>query len=334
MTNAGMPLQETTKKSPALLSLVIPVYNVAPYLRTCLDSLLRCAHSIEQIIVVDDGSTDECPAILAEYANKIPQMQIIRQENGGLSSARNTGMKYATGKYLAFVDSDDFLAPDAYVRPLQRAEAEQLDMVIFNAEFHFEGRQADRPIYEAMPATGVIPGSDWLRLRLGKNHLPHMVWMHLYRREFLRKGGWQFVPGLIHEDVIWTTEVLLAARRLAYEPVVVYHYRLPIRRFSPQQNQPRLERIVDSSVFNARSLEKIAAAHGVDRELRELITHQLVDGAFSVFHKLDQMPDPAARATVVRRLKNEGWFSFLWQNAHGLSQYRKIAKRYLRAWFV
>ena len=317
-----------------LLTLVIPVYNVAPYLRTCLDSIRQHTPAIDEIVVVDDGSTDECPAILAEYAALLPQMRVIRQENGGLSAARNTGMKHASGKYLAFVDSDDFLAPDAYLRPLERAEAEQLDLVISNALFHFEGRQADQPIYEDMPATGVITGRDWLRLRLRCNRLPHMVWMHLYRRDFLVAGGWQFVPRLIHEDVIWTTQILLAAERVAYEPGLAYSYRLPIRRFSPAQNQQRLEKLVHSSVFNARSLAKMAAAPGIDEELQGLLAYQLVDGAFSVFHKLEQMPDRSARRDIVRQLRRDGWFPFLWENAHGFSQRRKIAKRYLRALFV
>lgn len=315
------------------LSLVIPVYNVAPYLRACLDSLLR-QPAVDEIIVVDDGSTDECPAILAEYAARLPQMRVIRQENAGLSAARNAGMQHASGSYLAFVDSDDFLAPDAHSRALERAESERLDLLIFNAAFHFEERQADRPIYEELPATGVIAGRDWLRRRLAINRLPHMVWMHLYRRDFLREGGWQFVPGLIHEDVIWTTEVLLAARRVAYEPAIAYFYRLPIRRFSPQQTQQRIEKIVASSVFNARSLATIAAAPGIDAPLQRLLRYQLVDGAFSVFHKLDKMPDRKVRQAIVRQLRDERWFAFLWNNAGDFSQRRKIAKRYLRSLWV
>lgn len=317
-----------------LLSLVVPVYNVAPYLRQCLDSLQAQAGAVGEIIAVDDGSTDDCPAILAEYARRLPQMRVIRQENGGLSAARNTGMRHAVGKYLAFVDSDDFLAPDAYRASLERAEAEQLDMVVFNGQYHHEGRAADRPILEGISRSGVMSGRDWLRERLRQGRFPHMVWMHLYRREFLVQGGWQFVPRLIHEDVIWTTQVLLAAKRLAYEPVLAYSYRLPIRRFSPEQDQRRLEAIVESSLFNARTLAAIAADPAIDRELQDLLEQEFVDGAFSVFHKLEKMPDPEARNLLFRRLRKEGWFHFLWKHAHGFTQYRRIARRYLRSLIV
>ena len=97
------------------LSVVVPVYNVAPYLPACLDSLAAHVPPIDELIVVDDGSTDDCPAILAAYRDKLPNMRIIRQENGGLSAARNSGLRAASGTWLAFVDSDDFIAPDTYV---------------------------------------------------------------------------------------------------------------------------------------------------------------------------------------------------------------------------
>jgi glycosyltransferase involved in cell wall biosynthesis len=126
-----------------LLSLVVPVYNVAPYLPRCLESLAALDPPADEIIVVDDGSTDDCPRILADWGPRLPQMRVIRQENGGLSAARNTGLDAASGKYLAFVDSDDFVSADAYADALRLAEDENLDMVLLNANYHFEGREAD-----------------------------------------------------------------------------------------------------------------------------------------------------------------------------------------------
>jgi len=316
------------------LTLVVPVYNVAPYLRQCLDSLQAQTDGVDEIIAVDDGSTDDSPRILAEYAHRLPQMRVVRQENGGLSAARNTGMRRAGGRYLAFVDSDDFLAPDAYRVPLQRAEAEQLDMLMFNAMFHYEGRAADRPILGDIERTGDITGRDWLRLRLRAGRLPHMVWMHVYRRAFLLEGAWQFVPGLVHEDVVWTTQALLSAARFAYEPVIAYFYRIPVRHFSPEQNQRRLEAVVESSIYNARALAAMAADAGIDAELRGLLARELVDGAFSVFHKLEKMPDSRARKSFAARLRREGWYRFLWQNSRGHIQRRRIARRYLQALFT
>lgn len=320
--------------STPLLSLVVPVYNVAPYLPRCLESLAALTPPADEIIIVDDGSTDDCPAILAEFAPRLPQMRVIRQENGGLSAARNTGLDAARGKYLAFVDSDDFVSPDAYAEALQLAEDEQLDMILLNAEYHFEGRQADYPIYADAAVTGIVAGDEWLRQRLRAGRLLHMVWMHLYRRDFIESNGFRFVPRLIHEDVIWTTRALLAAGRVRYTGHVAVHYRIPLRSFSAEQSQRRLETIVDSSVINAEALAAMSAALVDDAELHRLLDEHLVDGALSVFHKLAKMPDRRVAAATLGYLRREGFLALLWRHACSYAQRRRIARHWLRSRFT
>jgi glycosyltransferase involved in cell wall biosynthesis len=318
--------------SQPTLSIVMPVYNVAAYLPRCLESLAALNPPPDEIIVVDDGSTDDCPRILAEFAPRLPQMRVIRQENGGLSAARNTGLDAARGTYLAFVDSDDFVEPDAYAEAIATAEREQLDMVLFNARYHYEGRQPDRPIYPDAPATGIVPGSEWLRLRLKAGRFLHMVWLHLYRRDFIEANRFRFVPRLIHEDVIWTTQVLLAARRLAYLPRIAVNYRIPIRTATPAARQKRLETVVDSSILNARTQAELAARVATDAELHALLCHQLVDGALSVFHLLARMPDAAIAHRRLVDLRRDGFLGFLWRHAGDNTQRRRIARHWLRTW--
>jgi len=320
--------------SAPTLSIVMPVYNVAPYLPRCLESLVALKPPADEIIVVDDGSTDDCPRILAEIAPRLPQMRVIRQENGGLSAARNTGLDAARGKYLAFVDSDDFVEPDAYAEALRRAEDEQLDMMLFNARFHYEGRQPDAPVYPDATTTGIISGKEWLRRRLQAGRFLHMVWMHLYRRDFIEAHRFRFIPRLIHEDVIWTTEVLLAAKRVRYLDHTAVNYRIPVRRPTPEQRQRQLESIVASSVTNARTLSGFVQRLDDDPELRRLLGAQLVDGALSIFHKLERMPDRAAARTRLMELKNEGFLRLLWRHAVGLAQRRRIARHWLRSWLA
>ncbi len=319
--------------SAPTLSLVVPVYNVAPYLPRCLESLAALDPPADEIIVVDDGSTDDCPRILAEWGPRLPRMRVIRQENGGLSAARNTGLDAARGSYLAFVDSDDFVAPDAYGDALRLAVTERLDMVLLNAAYHFEGRRADYPIYPDAAATGTLRGRDWLRQRLRSGSFLHMVWMHLYRRDFIEAHAFRFVPRLIHEDVQWTTRALLAAERVRYTGYVAVHYRIPLRRFTAEQNQRRLQAIVDSSVANARALTVVAEQLEDDSELRDLLLVQMVDGALGIFHKLKKMPDRAAATTTLRRLRAEGFMDLLWRHARNGAQRRRIARHWLRSWF-
>jgi heptose III glucuronosyltransferase len=316
--------------SAPLLSVVMPVYNVAAYLPACLDSLVAQTLAPDEIIAVDDGSTDDCPRILAEYATRMPNLRVIRQDNGGLSAARNTGLAAARGKWLAFVDSDDLVMPEAYARLVAMAEADDLDMALANAEYHFEGRQPDRPVYSDLPAVAsVMSGADWLRERLRAGRFLHMVWMHLYRRAFIEAHAFRFVPRLIHEDVIWSTRALLAARRVRHDAQPAYRYRIPMRHFTPREKAARLEAIIDSSLVNARTLADMAGAV-TDPELQRLLRAQLVDGAFSVFHKIAQFPEAAARARHRRRLRQSGFHRFLWHHAVGWRQHRRVLSAWLR----
>lgn len=311
------------------LSLVMPVYNVATYLPACLDSLMAQTLPPDEIIAVDDGSTDACPEILADYAKRMSNLRIVRQENGGLSAARNTGLDHANGKWLAFIDSDDFVTPDMYERLVAMAESDDLDMALCNAWFHHEGRHPDTMIYPDTQLTGIMSGHEWLRMRLTNDRLLHMVWMHLYRRDFIEHHGFRFVPRLIHEDVIWTTRALIKARRVRFDPTPYYRYRLPVRCFALEQKILRLEAIIASSVINAHTLVEMAHDVG-NMELSELLTRQWVDGALSVFHKTRQLPK-AARAARLAQLRKEGFFRLLWHNARGFAQHRRIARNWMRS---
>lgn len=308
----------------------MPVYNVAAYLPRCLDSLIAQSRPIDELIVVDDGSTDDCPRILAEYAQHLPQMRVIRQPNGGLSAARNTGLNHANGDYLAFIDSDDFVAPETYEHLLSVAQRDNLDMLLCNAYYHFEGRETDRLIYTDIPSSGILSGKEWLKQRLQNGRLLHMVWLHLYRREFLEQNCFRFVPGLIHEDVIWTTQALLAAKRIRYDATPLNFYRIPVRHFSPEKKRQRLDLIIRSSIYNAQTLLGIALTNAEDGVLCQLLRWQAIDGAFSIFHKIEKIQDPQWQKEKYRELRTSGLFSQLWENAGDWQQKRRIARNYLK----
>lgn len=313
------------------LSLVVPVYNVAAFLPRCLESLATEPGGATEVILVDDGSTDECPRILAAWAEARPHARLIRQPNAGLSGARNAGLELARGRYLAFVDSDDYYDPGYYSRLAALCQAEDLDLAIGNASYHFEGRRPDYPIYADAPPAGVIRGADFLRHRLRNRSLLHMVWMHVYRRAWLEQHRMRFVPGLIHEDVPWTTRALLLAERVRYDATPGYHYRQRVRRFSPEDADRRLQSIIDGAVHNARALEQLAADLAADAELRRLLRWQLVDGGLSIFHKVRQLSNPRARRERLRRLRHEGVLALLWRNATEFAQRRRIARNYLKS---
>lgn len=317
-----------------LLSLVVPVYNVAPFLERCLASLAAQNLDGMEIVCVDDGSTDDCPAILARYAARHAQMRVIRQDNGGLSAARNTGLAHISGEYLAFVDSDDWIEPGYYRRLLELARTKNLDMAHGNAMYHFEGRREDHPIYRDALSTEVMPGREVLRRRLAEKTLLHMVWMHLYRRDFIERLGMRFVPRLYHEDVLWTTRALLEARRVAYDPAPGYFYRQRIRPLAADASDKHLNFEIDSFAYIARGMTDLAATVDDDPELQQLLRWQLVDGGLSMFHKLRKLSSPELRRRLYRRLRRDGVYGLLWNNATLTAQRRRIARAWLKSWVV
>ena len=113
------------------VSVIIPVYNVEPYLKQCMDSVVGQTLKDIEIICVDDGSTDNSLDILREYAAEDSRIQIIEQKNAGAGAARNNGMRYATGKYLSFLDSDDFFEPRMLEKAYDLAEKDQADFVAY-----------------------------------------------------------------------------------------------------------------------------------------------------------------------------------------------------------
>ena len=316
---------------PPRLTLIVPVYNVAAFLPRCLESLATEPGQQTEIIFVDDGSTDDCPSLLAAWAGERPHARVIRQENGGLSAARNTGLRHARGRFVAFVDSDDYYDAGYYGRLADLCEAHRLDLAIGNSTYHFEGRLTDFPIYSDRPPAGVLSGTEFLRHRLLDRSLLHMVWMHVYRREWLERHGLRFVPGLIHEDVPWTTQALLLAERVTYDPNPGYHYRQRVRRFSPEENDRRLRAIIASSVHNAQTLARLADGIRGDPELQRLVRWQLVDGGLSIFHKLRQLSSREVRRQVQRQLLLDQVHGLLWQNATEWRQRRRILRNYLGA---
>ena len=116
-------------KQQPLISVIVPVYNVEQYIHQCVDSILSQTYKNLEIILVDDGSPDNCPAICDEYARNDDRVKIIHQENGGISAARNSALDLCTGEYIAFVDSDDWIESNAYEEMMSEMQKKDLDVV-------------------------------------------------------------------------------------------------------------------------------------------------------------------------------------------------------------
>lgn len=207
------------------LSIIVPIYKVEPYLRKCVDSLLAQDLNQEEyeIILVDDGSPDDCGKIADEYAAKFGNVRVIHQENGGLSVARNAGIKEAQGKYIQFVDSDDYLEPDVLGSLVGRAERDDLDVLRFNYRNVNERYEEFWPNKTPKQTWGyeesVVDGVTFLNERLG---FACYAVQFLIRKELLTDS--LFKPNIYFEDVEWTPRMLSKAKRTASIKSIVYNY--------------------------------------------------------------------------------------------------------------
>ena len=323
--------------SRPLLSVVIAVYNGTPYLPQLIDSLLAQQRVPDEVIFVDDGSTDDSSAMIARLGAGLTGLRVIRQKNQGQAVARNVGMRQATGRYLAFADADDVLDPGLYATLVGLAEGEQLDIAMGNAWNFNEGRKPDTLVYRDVPDTGVITGEAWFQQRSLSKYLRHYCWMHVYRRSFIEQHGFDFPPADPHEDVIWVTETLLAAERLHFVPVPFYWYRrkktldLPLAARVPEGNFRR-HKVIEASLYNTRALSEIARRETLQPLTRELMRRDFVNGGCNVTRQIRRLSDPAQRAHYLRRVRQEGFFRILWRNAVGLPQYWRVVRYHLLAY--
>lgn len=216
------------------ISIIIPCYNVEKYIKECLDSILIQELKEFEIICINDGSTDNTLEILNSYKEKYSNIKIINQSNKGLSTARNVGMKYAEGRYIYFVDADDFLSNDkALALIYNEAEKNKLDVLFFSFENftddeemkekfkkHFLNKKRNEVLDE------VLTGKEMLDYFINTNQYYVTVWIQLVRKEFLLSNEIKFCDGIIYEDNLYTLELLLTATRVKCIDNILYKKRI------------------------------------------------------------------------------------------------------------
>lgn len=183
------------------LSVIIPVYNVAPYLRRCVESVLHQTYRQLEIILVDDGSTDESGVICEELAREDERIRVIHKTNGGLSDARNAGLAVATGEYVVFLDSDDaWLIPDGIEQMMRRLEEKASDILLFKRVDIYPNRQTAMRDYDTDFIRTHSAQEVFERLMLSEQFCMSACFQ-LLRRDMLIDNHLQFPVGYISEDV-------------------------------------------------------------------------------------------------------------------------------------
>lgn len=222
------------------ISVIVPVYNVASYLPQCLESILNQDYEDLQVILIDDGSTDDSGGICDRFAARDSRIQVIHQKNGGAASAKNAGLRAASGKYLSFADSDDYLEPDVYGFLVKTLEETQVDAVQGAFQEVYRSRREVRPL---KPET--LEGFDYL-LRFPKDFSCALLWNKLYRRELF--DGVFFEEGHKIDDEYFTYQGFLQPRRVVCTDRVIYNYRKRASSVmaSPESAEQRILDCLDS----------------------------------------------------------------------------------------
>lgn len=230
------------------VSIIIPIYNVEKYLRRCLDSVLNQTFSDWEAICVNDGSPDNCMEILKEYCAKDSRFKIVDKKNGGLSDARNAGMKVATGEYVLYLDSDDFIHPQTLEISMFLAKRDASDIVSFTYDRIYRPQLMVRHKL-GLSTDDVVPG------RINKRYNPAQVktlvtdnvfeyatesahnpfnpkrkwlikhcqvWKNLYKKSLIEDVP--FIKGILFEDFPWWSEVMLKNPKITICPLPLYFY--------------------------------------------------------------------------------------------------------------
>lgn len=203
------------------LSIIIPVYNTEEYLAECLDSVFDQKIRSFEVIIINDGSTDGSVDIIKGYEKKHSGIiRIIEQENAGLSAARNAGLGIARGKYVYFMDSDDYLFPNSLCIVQDLVERQNLDVLFFSFENICERSLINQYGHMAMGQkrnmldTGIMEGKDLFCQFVNQNEYYVNVWLQFIRREFIEEYGINFINGIIYEDRMFTYLLLFYAQKV------------------------------------------------------------------------------------------------------------------------
>lgn len=268
------------------ISVIIPIYKVEPYLRKCLDSVVNQTYKNLEIILIDDGSPDNCGKICDEYAERDERIIVIHKENGGLSAARNDGLKLATGQWISFVDPDDWCELDMYEKSMSKAIETSADIVIFspyqNSKHNEERIHAfstdfvteDRKIIAQLQLSALnecyTPFSQDHRWGQG------LPWDKLYKSSVIRDNHLTFSEKVrANEDIIFNILAFQHVTRVAFFDSALYHWRMNPSSIGHKYTPDRAE--VDLEIYQV--MEDIGNAYGLSEEYFQAIYLKTISNA-------------------------------------------------------
>lgn len=327
---------ENATPDAVAVSIIIPACNAADSIGRCIDSVLRQDLAAVEIIVVDDGSQDETSRIVEDRMSARPtaNIRLQRQTNQGVSVARNVGLAMARGRYVMFIDADDRLADGSLCELLTRADRDALEVLLCNAWWHDLAGHPPRLMlpdgasWLAWSEGCVGRGRDWIVQRVAERRFKHYVWCQFIRRDWLMTTGIRFVPGITHQDIVWTNRLLGAATRVGFSALPAYHYHQRAGSLSQPRDSAARLRTARHYLRVARELD--ALAWGTRHEpLRAAYAWQAVEEGIAVLHAARHLV-PADRERLFRSVQSSGHAALLLRNALDARHKLRVLKRCAR----
>ncbi len=312
--------------SPIQVSIIIPVYNAGASIDACLASISSQDCGDIEIIVVDDGSTDDSAAGLKVWAGRDPRLVILshpQNANRGVAATRNLGLQHAHGDYIWFVDADDRVKPGAVANLLSMAKNHGSDIVAFNGDEFVLGVAVGRIYRQPKPLT-VVTGEAWVKLSCEQKEFPHLVWLRFYRRAFLEACGLQFKEGIVHEDIGWITEGDLRAPRFIYIDRALYEYQRHEQSITGSSSETSLLRRAEGLLEVVAQLRDINLRVPMSVATRNLLRAELVGQGLQVDRLRQHIHTPERRQRIDQQIKAANLWRSLWRDATRLTRKRQL----------
>lgn len=285
-----------------LVSVIVPVYNVEAYLLDCLNSIFAQDYPTIEVIAINDGSTDSSLILLDEYALHESRLRIITQENKGLSGARNTGLDYASGEIIVFVDSDDTIAPTLVSRCINCFKSSNIDMVSFNHGVFLDNTTQLKPLIKQVEE-GVLQANDYFKK---VQQLETNTWIpscfYGYKSSFLKNSNIRFCEGIIHEDILFTPTVLTYANTIQVLPDVLYNYRK--REGSITYNNIKTEKSLKDHLLIINTLHDFSKKQ-IEVKKQLLVNFTALRYVFVIEHSQTILPNIYRQAIVSLKKKKQ-----------------------------
>jgi glycosyltransferase involved in cell wall biosynthesis len=315
------------------VSVIVPVYNCEAYLRPVLASILRQEGVQFEVIAICDGATDGSLAILEEAAAQDSRVRVITQTNRGLSATRNVGMSHAKGEWIVFADGDDWLGPDALRTWVTQGRKQDLELVIGNA-FTFEtvpDASACAPFLSRQPWGEVRTGRTWMIDTAEHNEWAVCAWLQCVRREFIERHQLRFEEGIVHEDIIWSVGVALAAKRIGFVSQPFYGYRVNPLSITNSSSDAAVARRATGYLRVIETLLDAARRVEGDPPFQHILLRQVNRAGGDLLHVMrKRMRDSRLRMPFAREFLSNGYVRPMLRGATNLSE----RWRALRCWTI